>query len=145
MRHVRDGGFHASALGAVVGLLLLASVSGCHAPSCTGDGITVDDEGVTRCYPSSGKVERARWGDLQEVTIVTTDDGPMHEDVFFLLINRDGTGCVVPHSSAVEHKLLPRIQRLPNFGFEGNEQIAKAMGSAENARFVCWRRREMKD
>ena len=46
--------------------------------------IRVDDRGVRRELPN-GKVERVAWDDLVEVSIMTTSDGPVADDVFFVL------------------------------------------------------------
>ena len=69
--------------------------------------------------------------------MLTTADGPFAEDMFFVLAGRDGSGCVVPQSASESGQLLERLQRLPGFD---NEAFIRAMGSSEDARFVCWRR-----
>jgi hypothetical protein len=97
--------------------------------------IHIDDEGVRREL-GNGKVEQVAWDDLLEVGVLTTSDGPFAEDVFFVLIGRDG-GCVVPHGAPESTALLARLQRLPGFD---NEVLIRAMTSTEDARFVCWRR-----
>jgi hypothetical protein len=98
-------------------------------PEC----VVVEEAGV-RHMRADGTVEYVAWRNLVAVEIVTTDDGPIVEDVFFLLHARDGGGCVVPH--ALSDELLPRLQALPGFD---NVQVIRAMGSTQNARFVCWR------
>src|ERR1041384_6000918 len=95
--------------------------------------IDVDDWGVTR-WSDDIVVEDLAWNDLVGVDIVTTDQGPYLEDVFFVLHGTDGQGCVVPQELAMPAKLLERLQALPGFD---NEKVIEAMGCAENARFVC--------
>ncbi|HZE96224.1 MAG TPA: hypothetical protein VE981_04285 [Planctomycetota bacterium] len=56
--------------------------------------IRIDDWGVRREL-SAGEREEVSWEDLTEVSIVTTDDGPFVEDVFYRLAGRQG-GCLVP-------------------------------------------------
>jgi hypothetical protein len=92
----------------------------------------VDDWGVRR-----GDDEKVAWDDLVGVDIVTTDEGPYAEDVFFVLHGKDGKGCVVPQEVAAARSLLERLQRLPGFD---NGRLIEAMGCAENARFVCWKK-----
>src|SRR5205809_669935 len=98
--------------------------------------VEIDDRGVRR-HLADGTREQVAWDDLMEVWIVTTSDGPFAEDVFFVLVGRGDTGCVVPQGAAESGSLLERLQRLPGFD---NEAVVRAMSSAEDARFVCWRR-----
>ena len=101
------------------------------------DRVSFTDEVVTRVRPDSVE-ERIRWDELHEVGIVTTDEGPFHEDVFFLLMASDRkSGCVVPQGAEGCKDLLKRLQKLPGFD---NEAVIKAMGSTSNAKFVCWKR-----
>jgi hypothetical protein len=98
--------------------------------------ITVDDRGVRRIL-ADGQTEEVRWADLTEVSVVTTDEGPFAEDVFFVLVGVDGTGCLVPQGAPESAALLERIQELPGFN---NEVFIQAMASSQNARFLCWRK-----
>ena len=97
--------------------------------------VTFDAVGVTRTLPN-GQTEGVTWVDLQEVTILTTDEGPFVEDTFWVLRGTVG-GCLVPSLTAGMETLLPRLQALPGFD---NEAVIRAMGSADNAQFTCWRR-----
>jgi hypothetical protein len=96
--------------------------------------IEIDGEGVRRLQGSK-LIEAVRWEDLIKVSIVTTDEGPFVEDLFWLLHSKDGRGCVVPHADAVEANLLARLQRLPRFD---NEAVISASGSTQGAEFTCW-------
>ena len=49
------------------------------------DDVTFDDTGVQRVSPEGG-VEEVTWDHLAEVRIVTTDEGPFGEDVYWLLV-----------------------------------------------------------
>ena len=97
--------------------------------------IQIDDRGVRRV--GDGTLEQVAWDDLQEVSIAMSADGPFADDVFFVLVGQEGRGCVVPQTAAESDQLLERLQRLPGFD---NEAVIRAMGSVEDARFVCWRR-----
>jgi hypothetical protein len=78
------------------------------------------------------------WDDLDEVRILTTDEGPWREDVLFLLIACNGErGCTVPQSCDGSKQLLERLQQLPDFD---NDAVIKAMSSTSNVEFVCWKR-----
>jgi hypothetical protein len=98
--------------------------------------VEIDAEGVRRAL-GDGKVERVAWEDLVEVQIVTTDEGPFVDDVFFLLIGANGTGCVVPQEDPQSGALLSRLQELPGFD---NGKVIEAMTCTANARFVCWKK-----
>jgi hypothetical protein len=97
-------------------------------------GLEVDDWGVKRFLPG-GEIESVAWGKLIGVDINTTSDGPFAEDVFFILIGENDTGCVVPQSIA--DQLVPRLLKLPNIH---HERMIAAMGSTEDRTFVCWRK-----
>jgi hypothetical protein len=87
---------------------------------------------------SNGHRESVRLDDLSEVVIITTDEGPFTEDVFFVLIGRnEKSGCAVPQSAEGCDKLLELLQKLPGFD---NESVIKAMGSTSNGRFLCWKK-----
>jgi hypothetical protein len=87
---------------------------------------------------SNGTVESVRHDDLREVVILTTDEGPFSEDVFFVLFGTDKTsGCCVAQGAEGCDKLLEHLQKLPGFD---NEAVIKAMGSTSNGKFLCWKK-----
>ena len=94
-----------------------------------------DEEKVIRTLPD-GRTEIVKWNELQEVGIVTTDEGPFAEDVYWMLKSASG-GCAVPSEADGMKELLSRLQQLPGFK---NEAVVQAMGSTNNATFVCWSR-----
>lgn len=95
--------------------------------------VTVDDAGVVRTM-RDGTQESILWSDLREVSIVTTDEGPMQDDVFWVLAGTTG-GCAVPSNASGATTLLARLQQLPGFN---NQIVVEAMGSTGNAEFICW-------
>ena len=96
--------------------------------------VEFDDDGVTS--RRGAVVEHVRWAELAEVRILTTDDGPLADDVFFVLVAGAG-GCMVPQGAGGCDALLRRLQELPGFR---NESVIEAMGSTEFREFLCWRR-----
>jgi hypothetical protein len=120
---------------AVVAVTLLVAFKVRPAPATQRprERIVVDHVGVTRI--AGERVEKVTWDELLGVDVVTTDRGPFVEDFFFVLHGGDGRGCVVAQLLADE--LLPRLQALPGFD---NVALIRALGSTENARFLCWRR-----
>jgi hypothetical protein len=95
------------------------------------------DDLVVRRELGGGAIEEVAWEDLVEVQIVTTDEGPFVDDVFFLLVGRDGSGVCVPQGAPGSETLLDRLQKLPSFD---NGEVIRAMVCSENARFVCWKK-----
>jgi hypothetical protein len=97
--------------------------------------ITIDETGVTRCL-DDGSVVVLVWSELVEVALVTVDQGPFAEDLFFVLGDVRGNRCLLPGAKAAA--LLPRLQRLPGFD---NKQVQRAADCIDEAHFVCWRGR----
>jgi hypothetical protein len=88
------------------------------------------------CDRPDGKTERVTWSDLQRVEIVTTSDGPMLPDVFWVLHGTE-SGCAIPQGATGEKELLDRLHALPGFD---NGQMIQAMCCADDRRFLCWQR-----
>lgn len=101
--------------------------------------VVLDERGVTRTL-GNGKAESVRWATLREVFIVTTDEGPWVNDVFWVLLDDDG-GCAVPWEAECAQSLLARLQQLNGFD---NQRVIEAMGCTDNARFDVWRREPAK-
>lgn len=95
--------------------------------------IEVDDEGVRRVRGATC-IEVVTWRNLSAVDVRTTDEGPLYEDVHWVLSSRDGSGVALPQGQ-VPDGLLERLQALPGFD---NEALIQAMGSTSNANFRCW-------
>ncbi len=101
------------------------------------DRVEFDDTAIRR-RSANGRVESITWDELASIDIVTTDEGPQLDDVFWLLANRDGSrGCAVVSDAVGFDTLLARLQALPGFD---NGAVIQAMGSTSNARFAVWRR-----
>ncbi len=96
--------------------------------------VELTDIGVTY-HRADGISRTVKWDDLRTVLIETTDEGPLVEDVWWILIDVDGH-CIIPQEVGSE-PLLQALQRLPGFN---NDAVIAAMGSVENKRFVCWQR-----
>jgi hypothetical protein len=98
--------------------------------------IQIDDVGVLRVNGSIR--EQIRWADVEEIRIITTDGGPLSEDVFFALVDGEKKGCLIPHDAAVRDKLLEQLQS--RFTGLDDEAIIRAMGSTSNGNFLIWRK-----
>ena len=99
--------------------------------------VEVGDEWII-CRRSATRQEGVRWADLKAVLIETTDQGPFHNDVFWVLVG-ETSRCVVPQEAEGSQQLLAKLLTLAGFD---SSVVVEAMGSAENRTFVCWRRPE---
>ncbi|HOX45985.1 MAG TPA: hypothetical protein PK668_20450 [Myxococcota bacterium] len=96
--------------------------------------LRIDADGVRR-YAGNRLLEGVRWADLVRVTIRTTDQGPITEDMFWVLHAQDGTGCVVGSELSPGQGLLAWLQRLPGFD---NQAVIDASSCTEDKEFLCW-------
>ncbi len=76
------------------------------------------------------------WLDVNHVSILTTSDGPFAEDLYFV-IKTDSATIIIDHTQASEIKLFDQFAQLPGFSYE---QTILAMGSTNDAVFVCFER-----
>jgi hypothetical protein len=74
--------------------------------------------------------------DLDEVEVLTTDDGPFADDVFWVL-RAAGETLVVPWSATGADRVLSVLQTLEGFD---NEAVIEASATAERAVFPVWKR-----
>ena len=100
-------------------------------------GVQVTSRGVRRQAPD-GRVEEVAWDKLVQVSIVTSDEGPYNEDLFFLLQGADGGGCAVASDEAEATGLVMRLQQLPGFD---HDALIQASSCTIEAHFICWRGR----
>lgn len=98
--------------------------------------LELDNEGV-RLLRNGLIEQQVRWADLVEVRAITTDDGPLSEDLWLMLIGMGKTGCAVPSEIEGFEALRDRVFKLPRFDFE---KWIEACGSADKHTFVCWKR-----
>ncbi len=131
-----EGGLLNRLIGFVAWVAALLLWAGSRSPAqaerveCEGERITAHRRG--------GHEESILWADLAEVRIVTTDEGPWCEDIYWLLTSAGNeSGCAVPGQAEGVIDLLNRLQELPGFD---NEAVVEAMGSTKNASFLCWKR-----
>ncbi|MGI5268584.1 hypothetical protein ACQEUU_05490 [Nonomuraea sp. CA-218870] len=92
--------------------------------------VYVTEEGVTRHY-ADGSVEALAWEDVVEVRVVTETDS----DVLYVLLDRDGEGCVVPRS-ATDATFLARLRYLPDFDLD---RLTMASDARHAGVVVVWR------
>lgn len=97
--------------------------------------VTFDDIGITRKM-LTGKLESIRWDELSKISIFTTDEGPLVEDMFWVFENAAQTkGCFIENGADGLSDLLKHIQTFEGFD---NLQVVEASGSTRVAKFVVW-------
>ena len=94
------------------------------------------DQHKISCINTDGNEESLRWGDLQFVEIVTSDDGPWFADIVWVLSGKS-KGLAIPQGADGDEKLLERLQELPNFN---DKEVIKAMSCTSNKEFLVWSR-----
>jgi hypothetical protein len=97
--------------------------------------VEFDERMVTLSHPQKEN-EAVAWGDVEEVIIATTDEGPWGCDWFWVLRVGSG-GFVIPSGATGEMKLLEHLQQPP--GFDSGVVLA-AGPRTENSQTTCWRR-----
>jgi len=97
--------------------------------------VIVSDDKISCIYPN-GKIQTVHWSSLKSVVIRTSEKGPWHTDVFWVLKDHEGKSqCIIPLGAKGETHLLDRLQTLPAFD---DEAFIEAMGSTRNKKFICW-------
>jgi hypothetical protein len=98
--------------------------------------LEVDDAGIRRKVGE--ELSELRWDELARIQIITTDQGPFVDDVFWLFFSADGSSCIVP-SQELEGRHLAHLERFQGLDYEA---MIRAMGSTDNASFLVWSRDE---
>ena len=97
--------------------------------------ITVTDDFVRVEHPSN-PTENIFWYDLQQVSIVTTDEGPFSADVWLVLKGQAGT-IRVPQGNPGYDIVYDHVSGLEGFNYQG---VIDAMMSTENNEFILWKK-----
>jgi len=97
--------------------------------------VTVTDDFV-RVEKDSLQTQNIFWYDLREVSIVTTDEGPFHPDVWLVL--KGAAGMVrIPQGNPGYDVVYDRVSGLDGFNYQG---VIDAMMSTENNEFILWKK-----
>lgn len=98
--------------------------------------VAFDAHGVSVTFPNDAPRTMA-WAEVQCVAIETNDSGPWSGDVWWLLESADrriGYPLGATGDDAMLTELMARFPALDHGA------VVRAMGCADNARFVCWER-----
>jgi len=97
--------------------------------------VTITDDFVRVEHPAK-PVENIFWYDLQQVSIVTTDEGPFSADVWLVLKGLAGT-IRVPQGNPGYDSVYDHVSGLEGFDYQG---VIDAMMSTENNEFILWKK-----
>ena len=97
--------------------------------------VRLSDSDVVCDRPDGGR-ERVAWDDLQSVKILSTSDGPLLPDTFWVLCG-SASGCVIPWGATGDRELLERLQKLPHFN---NMAVINCARTTDDAMTLCWER-----
>lgn len=100
-----------------------------------GEELQITDEGVLRRL-ARGDSEFVRWSELREVSIIVTQGVNLSEEYHYVLAGTGTSGVIVGQRLASQHDLASHLAKLPGFD---HRNIAGAMASPVNQRFVLWR------
>ncbi len=106
-------------------------------PSNSPATVEFDDLQVRCIWPEDESISM-RWKEISTVTLITTDEGPWIEDVYWLLENSNEDQIVVPHGASGHEEFLAEMQQRLS-GFD-DDAVIKAMGTTSNATFLVWSR-----
>ncbi len=98
--------------------------------------LKVDGKSGSVEYPGEEK-RQIPWNAVRRIQLLTTDEGPWSEDVWWLfyLAGVDDP-VVVPHGSQGNEKVFDVLEK--HFSGANMEAVIKAMGSTSNATFDVW-------
>ena len=98
--------------------------------------VKIDEEKLTIIWPNNQK-EVFFLKDLKKVALITTAEGPLEPDIFWLLMFKFPimvpSDELIPGSLAITDFML----KLPNFNYE---KFIEAMSSTSNNAFELWQR-----
>lgn len=82
-------------------------------------------------------VERAQLDELERILIRTNALGPWLPDFWWEFYTNEGLACTFPEGATGQEAAMDLAGRLPDFDFES---FGKAVGSTQDAEFLCWAR-----
>lgn len=97
--------------------------------------ISITDEYVKVEHPKRN-IEEIKWNEIEEISIVTTDEGPFLPDVWLMLIG-NGKGCSMPQGAPKYEEVYDIVSKYEGFNFE---EAIKAATSTDNAKFQLWKK-----
>lgn len=97
--------------------------------------ISITDDYVKVEHPKRD-TEQINWNEIEEISILTTDDGPFLPDVWLMLIG-NGKGCSMPQGAPKYDEVYDIVSKYEGFDFE---EVIMAATSTDNAKFELWKK-----
>jgi uncharacterized UBP type Zn finger protein len=97
--------------------------------------VTINDEFVQVEHPER-KTEKINWGDIEEIKLLNTDDGPFQPDVW-LCLTGGNSGCLIPQGAIGYDEVYEIVSKYERFNFEN---VIKSMSCTDKAEFQLWTR-----
>jgi hypothetical protein len=95
--------------------------------------IITEDE--IACEHPKRKRESIRWDQINEIRLVTTDEGPFNPDMWYLFIGESG-GCSVPSEAEGFDRLWDEFEKR----FKGIDYQAMIDAGTDNAEKTIWKK-----
>lgn len=90
------------------------------------------------CKNPSG-TDRVRWQDIVKIQVLTTDEGPAVCDVFFVLLDANDRGVVIPQDKQAEfNSVLEKVTAYPGFD---HALFIESMGHTQVKWFTIWEKK----
>jgi hypothetical protein len=80
--------------------------------------------------------EEINWNEIEEINIMTTDQGPFVPDVWLILMG-NGKRCSIPQGYSGWEDVYNKVSKFPGFDFEN---VIKSATSIENKTFNLWKK-----
>jgi hypothetical protein len=80
------------------------------------------------------KTEQVLWGNIQEIKLINTEEGPWMPDVWLALIGKED-GCLIPQGSEGFDEVYDIVSKYDGFNFEN---VTHSMRCTDNAEFHLW-------
>jgi hypothetical protein len=103
------------------------------------EAFDITDQGITRSYRYQlirWATESIGWNEITKIWVMTTDEGPLHEDFFYSLSVSDDRYILVPGEIVVKNGLLGELQK--RFSDLNNKAIIEASSCVEKKLFLVW-------
>lgn len=98
--------------------------------------VLCNDEGVSVEH-TNGTIESALWDEIIKISVITTNQGPIADDVFLVLFKEE-EGVLIPSEAEGYNEVFERVSKFDEFDFQ---KYIDSMSSTINKEFICWERR----
>jgi len=96
----------------------------------------ITDKTIKVLHPKR-ETEEIDWDEIEEIEIITTDEGPFLPDVWLVLTGKNNKGCSIPQGSAGWTKVYDIVSKYEGFNFE---KVIESASSTENKVFDIWKK-----